>query len=243
MSPITSARSTAAGVPSAVTYGKSGNKWIANPDCYSGNMQNYRISSLKKAGFLQVSGDDGRISRICQGQPSATERWAEWRSATPPATATAGCIGACGRTAAIWSTKDDKVILNSPETAKALEYAKQLYENMIRASPPGRPPPTTKAFLAGEIHWTDNVISIYVAATKDPTKKEIAEDMDHAFWPIGPIGKPTELHLMYPVLAMKLHQIPSSLEGADRVHAGRPTSSNKWNRFRTGLSHPLPQRL
>ena len=38
-------------VPSAVTYGKSGNKWIAIPICYSGNMQNYRISSLKKAGF------------------------------------------------------------------------------------------------------------------------------------------------------------------------------------------------
>src|SRR6476620_814995 len=39
-------------VPSAVTYGKSGNKWIAIPICYSGNMQNYRISSLKKAGFF-----------------------------------------------------------------------------------------------------------------------------------------------------------------------------------------------
>src|SRR6201982_2111167 len=37
-------------VPSAVTYGKSGNKWIAIPICYSGNMQNYRGSSLKKAG-------------------------------------------------------------------------------------------------------------------------------------------------------------------------------------------------
>jgi multiple sugar transport system substrate-binding protein len=67
-----------------------------------------------------------------------------------------------------------------------------------------------KAFLAGEIHWTDNGISIYVAATKDPTKKEIAEDMDHAFWPIGPAGKPTELHLMYPVLAMNYTKYPQA---------------------------------
>jgi multiple sugar transport system substrate-binding protein len=37
--------------PSAVTYGKSGNKWIAIPICYSGNIINYRISSLAKAGF------------------------------------------------------------------------------------------------------------------------------------------------------------------------------------------------
>ena len=29
-----------------------------------------------------------------------------------------------------------------------------------------------KAFLAGEINWTDNGISIYVAAKKDPTKNE-----------------------------------------------------------------------
>ena len=32
-------------VPSAVTYGKSGNKWIAIPICYSGNMINYRIEA------------------------------------------------------------------------------------------------------------------------------------------------------------------------------------------------------
>jgi multiple sugar transport system substrate-binding protein len=51
-----------------------------------------------------------------------------------------------------------------------------------------------KAFLAGEIHWTFNGISIYVAATKDPNLKAIAEDMDHAHYPIGPIGEPTELH-------------------------------------------------
>lgn len=67
-----------------------------------------------------------------------------------------------------------------------------------------------KAFLGGEINWTDNGISIYVAATKDPTKKEIAEDMDHAFWPVGPIGKPTELHLMYPVLAMNYTKYPQA---------------------------------
>src|SRR3974390_3235019 len=38
-------------VPSAVAYGKSGNKWIAIPICYSGNMLNYRIAAMQKAGF------------------------------------------------------------------------------------------------------------------------------------------------------------------------------------------------
>src|SRR6476660_4088681 len=40
-------------VPSAVTYGKSGNKWIAVPICYSGNMINYRVEASNKAGFSQ----------------------------------------------------------------------------------------------------------------------------------------------------------------------------------------------
>src|SRR5512139_3628678 len=38
-------------VDSAVKYGKSGNKWIAVPICYSGALINYRISVLNKAGF------------------------------------------------------------------------------------------------------------------------------------------------------------------------------------------------
>src|SRR5947199_295203 len=38
-------------VPSAQTYGRSGNRWIAILTGYSGNMMNYRIEASKKAGF------------------------------------------------------------------------------------------------------------------------------------------------------------------------------------------------
>ena len=38
-------------VDSATKYGKSGNKWIAIPICYSGALMNYRIEASKKAGF------------------------------------------------------------------------------------------------------------------------------------------------------------------------------------------------
>src|SRR4249920_4087438 len=39
-------------VPTAVTYGKgTGNKWIAIPICYAGNLLNYRLEASKKAGF------------------------------------------------------------------------------------------------------------------------------------------------------------------------------------------------
>src|SRR5436190_6463277 len=38
-------------VPSAVPYGQNGSKWIAAPVRYSGNLMNYRVTALKKAGF------------------------------------------------------------------------------------------------------------------------------------------------------------------------------------------------
>ena len=34
--------------------------------------------------------------------------------------------------------------------------------------------------------------------------------MDHAYFPIGPVGKPTELHLMYPILAMTYTKYPQA---------------------------------
>src|SRR6202023_3512053 len=39
---------------SAVTYGKSGNKWVDVPVCYTGSLMNYRISSPQNAGFSQL---------------------------------------------------------------------------------------------------------------------------------------------------------------------------------------------
>jgi multiple sugar transport system substrate-binding protein len=106
--------------------------------------------------------------------------------------------------------QNDKVILNSPETEKALNYAKQLYQAMIPGVAAWNDASNNKAFLAGEIHWTGNAVSIYVSAKNDPSKKEIAEDMDHANWPIGPVGKPTELGQPLPLLAMTYTKFPQA---------------------------------
>jgi multiple sugar transport system substrate-binding protein len=56
-------------VPSAVTYGKSGGgKWIDIPICYNGVVINYRISSLKQAGFSKF--------------PATTDEFLEYAKAT-----------------------------------------------------------------------------------------------------------------------------------------------------------------
>ena len=196
-------------VDSAIKYGKEGNKWIGVPICYSGALMNYRIKAMNAAGFQKF--------------PTTTDEFLEYAKATKknntPGGMALGHASGDGNTWVHWCLwahngqvvdKDDKVILNSPETAKALEYAKQLYENMIPGVVSWNDASNNKAFLANEIYWTNNGISIYVAAKKDPTKKEIAEDMNHAYFPIGPAGKPTELHLMYPVLAMTYTKYPQA---------------------------------
>jgi multiple sugar transport system substrate-binding protein len=105
---------------------------------------------------------------------------------------------------------NDRVIINSPETEKALNFAKQLYENMISGVASWNDASNNKAFLGNEISWTSNTISIYLAAAADQTKREIAEDMEFGAQPIGPVGKPTELANAMPLLAMTYTKYPQA---------------------------------
>jgi multiple sugar transport system substrate-binding protein len=194
-------------VDSAVKYGHSGNKWICIPVCYSGALMNYRIEASKKAGFSKFPDKLDAFQEYAkamkaQGTPGGFalghasgdgNSWVHW------------CLWSHGG-----QTVDakDKVIINSPETAKALEYAKTLYGSMIPGTASWNDASNNKAFLAGEISWTNNGISIYVAAQN--SAKPIAADMDHAYFPVGVSGKPTELHLMYPVLAMTYTKYPQA---------------------------------
>ena len=123
--------------------------------------------------------------------------------------------------------KNDRVILNSPETETALNFAKALYENMILGVAAWNDASNNKAFLAGEIHWTGNAVSIYAAARNDPSKKEIAADMDHANWPIGPVGKPTELGEVMPLLAMRYTKYPQACK-ALMAFMMEADQFNKW---------------
>ncbi len=133
----------------------------------------------------------------------------------------------------------DKVIINSAETEKALNYAKALYDNMIPGVAAWNDSFNNKAFLAEEIHWTNNGISIYVAATKDPTKKHVADDMNHAYMPVGPVGKPTELHLMFPILAMNYTKAPQACK-AFTAYLLEADNFNPWMGAAGGyLSHCL----
>ncbi len=108
--------------------------------------------------------------------------------------------------------QNNKVVIDSPETLKALEYGKELYATFIPGTLSWLDPNNNKAFLDGQISLTNNGISIYYAAknSTDPKVKEMAADIQHASYPIGPVGVPTESHLFFNQMIMKYTKYPQA---------------------------------
>lgn len=194
-------------VPVAEAYGKSGGKWICLPIGTSGAMLNYRRSSIEKAGFKEIPKTSAGFLELCKAMKA---------QGTPAGFAFGHASGDANSFVhwLLWShgaylvDKNDKVIINSPETVKALEYGKALYDTLIPGTVSWNDASNNKAFLAGELHLTGNGISIYVAAKAD--KKEFADDIYHDVWPVGPVGKPTELHLTYPAMIFQYSKVPNA---------------------------------
>jgi len=128
----------------------------------------------------------------------------------PPATPMDGCIGCCGVTTPIRSTRTTRSSSTRRKTAKALEYCKALSDTFIPGVASWNDGSNNKAYLAGELYCTANGISIYVAAKDDPKMKDLTEDTYHALMPVGPIGKPTELQLCVPILAFNFTKYPNA---------------------------------
>ena len=187
---------------------KQGNDWLGIPVATIGGYPTYRKSSLEKAG----SRNSRRISRASWNCKALK------KNNTPAGFALGHASGDANAWLhwVLWGhgaytvDKNDKVIINSPETVKALEYCKALSDNFIPGIASWNDGSNNKAYLAGELYWTANGISIYVAAKDNPAMKDLAEDTDHALWPVGPVGHPTELQLCVPILAFKFTKYPNA---------------------------------
>jgi multiple sugar transport system substrate-binding protein len=228
--------------PTAETYGKSGGKWIAIPIAYNANVINYRQSMIEKAGFKTVPKDTAGFLELMKGLKAKSvgggfalgratgdgNAWVHW---------------------ALWAhggntvDKDDKVIINSDLTAKALDYSKELYATFVPGTASWNDAFNNKAFLTGEISLTNNGVSIYAAAkagaSADPKMKEIMDDMNHSTWPVGPVGKATEFHIAYPMMAMTYTKFPQACK-AFMAFLMEAEGYNKWIGSAVAyLSHPL----
>jgi multiple sugar transport system substrate-binding protein len=192
-------------------YGMHGNDWIALPQGVGGSCINYRISALHKAGFDAIPTDFDGFLKLCQRLKA---------NGTPPGFALGHATGDANNWThwCLWShggkvvDSNSKVVLDSPETVAALEYAKLLADTFVPGTLSWQDPNNNKAFLSGDISLTGNGISIYTVAksSNDQALLEIAKDMDHAQYPIGPIGHPTEQNLMLTAFVFKYSKYPNA---------------------------------
>src|SRR5512137_276555 len=166
-----------------------GKRWIGVPLGVAGVCMVYRQSHIKAAGFDSFPKDTDGLLKLCKGLKE---------KGTPAGFALGNATGD-GNTWCQWLVwafggklvdKDNKVVIDSPETVKALEYVKELYGTFVPGTLSWLDPNNNKAFLDGQISLTNNGISIYYAAktSSDPKLKEMAADINHANMPIGPVG-------------------------------------------------------
>ena len=222
--------------PSAEAYGKSKGKWIGIPVATTGGLVNYRKAACEKAGFKDFPKDTAAFLELVKALK---------KNNTPAGMALGHASGDANTWLhwALWAfggnlvDKNDKVVINSPETAKSLEYVKALYDNFIPGTASWNDSSNNKAFVAGELYLTCNGISVYVTASREA--KQIAEDMDHAYMPIGPIGRPTELHLAFPILTFSFTKFPNACK-AFAAFMQEKENFNPWIEAAGGyLSHFL----
>ena len=188
---------------------KLGNDWLAIPVATGGGYMTYRKSATDKAGFKEFPKDFPGFLEMCKALK---------KNNTPSGFALGHASGDANGWLhwVLWGhgaytvDKNDKVIINSPETVKALEYCKALSDTFIPGVASWNDSSNNKAFLSGELYCTANGISIYIAEKDDPTKKDLAEDTYHALWPVGPVGHPTELQLCFPIMAFNFTKYPNA---------------------------------
>lgn len=96
--------------------------------------------------------------------------------------------------ALLWSygastvNKERQVIINSPETRKALDYMKGLYETcMSNEVLSWDDSSNNQAFMGGTYSWVHNAVSIYAVA-KDKVP-DIFKATNHTLTPAGPAGQ------------------------------------------------------
>jgi multiple sugar transport system substrate-binding protein len=197
--------------PSALAYGRNGGRWIALPLGAGGNCMNYRTSHLNAAGFKEFPKDTDGFLKLCKALK---------KNGTPPGFALGNATGDANGWChwLIWAfggkmvDEQNRLAINSKETAAALEYARELYPTFISGTLSWLDPNNNKAFLAGDISLTNNGISIYYAAktSNDSKMQEIARDINHAVFPVGPVGHPTMSALFFTCVIFKYTKYPNA---------------------------------
>ena len=122
---------------------KQGNDWLGIPVATIGGYMTYRKSAMDKAGFKEFPKDFPGFLEMCKALK---------KNNTPAGFALGHATGDANGWLhwVLWGhgaytvDKNDKVIINSPETAKALEYCKALSDTFIPGTASWNDGPTTR---------------------------------------------------------------------------------------------------
>ena len=188
-----------------------GKRWIGIPLGAAGSMMVYRESMLKAAGFNSFPKDTDAFLKMMKALKD---------KGTPGGFALGHATGDANTWChwLVWSfggkmvDKSNKVVIDSPETIRALEYSRELYGTFVPGTLSWLDPNNNKAFLDGQISVTNNGISIYYAAknSQDPKIKELVPDINHAEYPVGPAGVGTAFHLFLNQMIFKYTKYPKA---------------------------------
>jgi multiple sugar transport system substrate-binding protein len=197
--------------PVAERYGKRDNRWIGLPLGAPGACMNYRISAVQEAGYEKFPQDYKQVLD-CAKKMKAKGKLLGMALGNAVGDGNGWLHGILWGFGGQMVDEKNNVVLNSQETVNALEYVKELYETFVPGTLSWLDPHNNRAFLSGEIFATNNGISIYYAAknSKDPKIQAVAKDMDHVNMPIGPVGKPTELHLLTQAMLFSYSKFPNA---------------------------------
>ena len=170
----------------------------------------YRQSMINAAGFKDIPRDlpgflslcqalkaRGTPAGMCLGNTAGDTSWCCWLLWTHGASLV---------------DENNSVAINSKQTVAALEYVRALYPTFVQGTLAWLDPSNNKAFLSGEISLTWNPVSIYYVAknSTDPALNAIAADIQHGHLPIGPIGRPTEVHGCLAIWVFKHSKYPNA---------------------------------
>jgi multiple sugar transport system substrate-binding protein len=185
-------------------------RWVGVPFGSPAGLNNWRVSWVREAGYEKPPEKLDEFLKLCK----------KLKANKHPAGFCFGRAVGDGNNTCYWLffafggktvEKDNKTIaINRKETWDALEFAREFYEAQTEGVIAWLDPHNNKAFLAGEISMTQNGISIYYAAKGKEEWKAIAEDMDHAQMPIGPVGRPGQTSLITQGFIFKHTRFPNA---------------------------------
>ena len=220
---------------------KQGNDWLGIPVATIGGYMTYRKSSVEKAGFKEFPKDFPGFLEMCKalkknntpagfplghasGDANAWLHWILWGHG------------------AYTVDKDNKVIINSPETVKALEYCKALSDTFIPGVASWNDSSNNKAYPGGRT-------ALHRQRHLDLRRRQGRSDQEgarrgHLSRAVaGRSGRQADrTAALRSDPGVQLHQISERREGLHRLHAGEGKLRQVAVR-RARVSHPHAQRL